>query len=526
MGTMGPSQLISILCFFLSFGSISSSVSSQSKTPSWPGPYWDIPGQFCSSRYPKSGCCLDRNDECSVPILGTTCYCDQFCNRTESDCCPDYFTHCQGIKQWNPLFSHGAKPEEIKRPEYCSHGVMDARKPVCLINGKEYNTREKIQMNCNMCKCQASVRDPGCMELMCDNDRCLIEKEVLRELEAGGEALYSWKPSNYSFLWGRTLQEGINMKLGAIRPDYPVNHMAALEFRYKESDLPDTFDSRQRWPSLLSGIQDQGWCSSSWAMSTASVASDRLSLSTGRRVSLSPQSLVSCDTRGQAGCKGGHLDQAWNFLRKYGVLPMECFPYTSEAGEIAGCTVPRRRKVDLSSLNCSSLDGRSGLYKTQPAYRVGRHNTNTHPRRREQDIMFEILKNGPVQGLMEVWTDLFMYGSGVYSRTNLASPSVAGHHAVKIVGWGETMHKGKPLPYWIVANSWGNKWGEEGYFKIKRGSNECMIEEFVIGVWARQDRRSRNRHRRRHSRGDPGRFFRERSQPDRKTRYSRHNKRN
>lgn len=55
------------------------------------------PGPYCA-RYNYGRCCPGRQDDCSAPILKTTCYCDDFCNRTrEADCCPDYWSHCKGI---------------------------------------------------------------------------------------------------------------------------------------------------------------------------------------------------------------------------------------------------------------------------------------------------------------------------------------------------------------------------------------------------------------------------------------------
>jgi heme A synthase len=58
--------------------------------------YSDLQGPYCASR--GSRCCPDRRDDCSVPILGTRCYCDDFCNRTyNEDCCPDYWKVCLGM---------------------------------------------------------------------------------------------------------------------------------------------------------------------------------------------------------------------------------------------------------------------------------------------------------------------------------------------------------------------------------------------------------------------------------------------
>ena len=105
--------------------------------------------------------------------------------------------------------------------------------------------------------------------------------------------------------------------------------------------------------------------------------------------------------------------------------------------------------------------------------------------------MYEILTQGPVQAVMRVHTDLFLYHSGVYSLTNLASERLAGYHAVTIVGWGQE----GATPYWTVLNSWGSGWGEDGTFRILRGSNECGIEESVMAAWP-----SKTKHHRRTTR--------------------------
>ena len=57
----------------------------------------DLEGPWCAKREVGEDCCTGRDDYCSVPILGTVCYCDIFCNATAYDCCPDYFPHCFGL---------------------------------------------------------------------------------------------------------------------------------------------------------------------------------------------------------------------------------------------------------------------------------------------------------------------------------------------------------------------------------------------------------------------------------------------
>ena len=51
---------------------------------------------FCATHNPQ--CCEARNDDCSVPIVGTLCYCDEFCDRVDNpDCCPDFLPICKGL---------------------------------------------------------------------------------------------------------------------------------------------------------------------------------------------------------------------------------------------------------------------------------------------------------------------------------------------------------------------------------------------------------------------------------------------
>lgn len=74
-------------------------------------------------------------------------------------------------------------------------------------------------------------------------------------------------------------------------------------------------------------------------------------------------------------------------------------------------------------------------------------------------------------GALKVYADLFNYRGGIYERTT--DIGKMGGHAIKIVGWG--FCKDYNVFYWIIQNSWGTDWGEDGFFRIQMG--ECDIDD-------------------------------------------------
>ncbi|XP_060518366.1 tubulointerstitial nephritis antigen-like [Cylas formicarius] len=419
----------------------------------------DIMGPFCVN----IGCCNNRIDSCSEPIRGTLCYCDEFCNRTDvHDCCPDYWSFCHGIYITTPL-----PPPTTRRPE----PPPEIR--ACLYNDRTWPVNGTVRENCNECKCV----DVGyTVEMMCEKNICLVDEAIINTVN-NREVHYGWTAANYSKFWGRTLDDGIRYRLGTLQPQKAVLGMHSMKRIYDPSALPKEFNTETRWPRYISGIRDQGWCGSSWAISTAAVASDRYGIvSKGlEEVQLSAQNIISCETKDK-GCEGGRYDRAWNFVRKFGLVDENCFPYV---GNTTSCRI--RRFGDLATAGCTAprYSERTGRYKVGPSYKLGN----------ETDIMYEMMRSGPVQATMKVYHDFFSYSNGVYRHTDLTLARKQGFHSVRIVGWGEEYTASGLQKYWKVANSWGTDWGENGYFRILRGSNECDIESYVLGVWPEVDRK-------------------------------------
>lgn len=123
-----------------------------------------------------------------------------------------------------------------------------------------------------------------------------------------------WTAQNYTEFWGRKLADGLTLRTGTLQPRFFQS-----KIEHKPEHLPINFDATENWPGLVTGITDQGWCGASWAISTASVQSDRFAIQSNgvEQVTLAPQQFLDC-IRKQRGCYGGHVDVAWNYFRKFG----------------------------------------------------------------------------------------------------------------------------------------------------------------------------------------------------------------
>jgi len=86
---------------------------------------------------------------------------------------------------------------------------------------------------------------------------------------------------------------------------------------------------------------------------------------------------------------------------------------------------------------------------------------------------------GPVSISMYVGGTFSSYSSGVYVPAEDDCPNLEKtgiNHCMLAVGWGEELVNGEMTPYWIIKNSWGSEWGDNGFFKVIRGVNACGVE--------------------------------------------------
>uniref|UniRef100_A0A672IJ25 Cathepsin B n=1 Tax=Salarias fasciatus TaxID=181472 RepID=A0A672IJ25_SALFA len=245
--------------------------------------------------------------------------------------------------------------------------------------------------------------------------------------------------------------------------------------------LPDSFDARQQWPNCptIQQIRDQGSCGSCWAFGAVEAISDRICIQTEGHTSveISAEDVLTCCEDCGMGCFGGYPAEAWNYWVNTGLVTgglygskVGCRPYT-----IAPCehhvngTRPPCHSQETPRCVQQCIDGYELSYPKDKHFGRRSYSVSSD----QQQIMTELYKYGPVEAAFTVYADFLQYKSGVYQHL---TGEMLGGHAIKVLGWGTE----GGTPYWLVANSWNTDWGDKGFFKIKRGSDECGIESEVV----------------------------------------------
>jgi len=289
-----------------------------------------------------------------------------------------------------------------------------------------------------------------------------------------------WKaePSKFSS-WSKSSVK----HLMGVHPDHyiQIKHLDPLKHDVP-NDLPDSFDARQQWNNCptIKEIRDQGSCGSCWAFGAVEAMSDRICIASNgsQIVHLSAEDLVSCCLLCGGGCNGGFLVAAWNHYRFSGLVSggnyntkEGCQPYTIPSCDhhVNGTLPPCGDELPTPHCSHKCIDSYPDPYEKDKHHGQSVYSIQS----KVEQIQSEIFKHGPVEAAFSVYEDFLAYKSGVYKYT---TGSFLGGHAVKILGWGVE----NSTPYWLVANSWNEDWGNKGFFKIARGSDECGIESSIV----------------------------------------------
>lgn len=217
------------------------------------------------------------------------------------------------------------------------------------------------------------------------------------------------------------------------------------------------------------------------------------------RAVVSAQAVVSCSAYNQ-GCDGGYPYLVGKFGRDVGFVPAVCMKYT---GQDSGCDVAQtcRDKLPTSpaaflqswaaAASSSALHTASALsayVETPRLYSGDFEYVGGYYGACDEEAMKRALVRGPVAVVMYAPGDLFYYSEGVYNMPHTPKSFVdkqgdsrweKSNHAVVAVGYGATQDG---RPYWIIKNSWGEQWGDGGYFKVARGNDLLAAESSAVEI--------------------------------------------
>jgi cathepsin F len=211
-------------------------------------------------------------------------------------------------------------------------------------------------------------------------------------------------------------------------------------------ELPKSFDWRNF--GKVSSVKEQGECGVCWAFAAAANLESLYAIKYNKILDLSEEQMLDCDSVNN-GCDGGNMEDAFKYLNKAGGLMREAdYKYTQ---------IKDRCKFNIAK-SVVQVRGWKVL------------DTND-----EDEIARILMEKGPLSIGINA-DNLQLHQKGIYDESKQSCPVDNLNHAVLIVGFGEEQGE----KYWIIKNSWGENWADNGFFKISRGKGTCGINLYVV----------------------------------------------
>jgi len=284
-------------------------------------------------------------------------------------------------------------------------------------------------------------------------------EEIKKQNKRFSEGNSTWFDCVYDFD-DLTDDEFRKQKTGAIIPE-PENQVDDRSenffdnYRYSRMSVPASYSSVDR--GYVSPVKDQGDCGSCVAFATMATVETCYKKLTGVFGDYSEQQLVDCGygQNGANGCEGAlaHSYAKWAGDRNDGLAHESQYPYLN--------TRP--------NLDCPA---------NLPVYNQGAKVSGSYyTYEGDEDLMKKLVyENGAVVAAVKAAGPFKGYGGGVFSG---CAPGDIPDHDVAVVGYGTE----NGVDYWLIKNSWGPQWGENGYIKLERGSGMCGIGRAIAGTY-------------------------------------------
>ncbi|CAD5228204.1 unnamed protein product [Bursaphelenchus okinawaensis] len=214
---------------------------------------------------------------------------------------------------------------------------------------------------------------------------------------------------------------------------------------YTPPKIPQSWDLRE--VGAVASVIHQQSCGACYAFAITAQVEGALAIKNGELTPLSQQDLISCSNTLEDNdkCDGGYLDSTLHYVKKNGQASAADVPYVSADGHVPQCSKVKR-KAKISN------------------YKMVLRN--------REDLMKRFLYfKGPLSVTVDA-RQLKYYTNGVLQPRKPKGGWVI-NHAVTIIGYGAE----NSTKYWIVKNSWGPTWGEDGYFRVIRGNDAIAISQ-------------------------------------------------